>query len=157
MHWGVARSRTLFVTETDLDAETQIVSSGPRPRRNARKEHGVLLDGLGSFGESLHRNRIGHTHIKTLAAAVTEQRQSLAVRDEHVPLEAAEALSASKFKTIVQRWTSLCDDELSDPTRPEQHSGRRRVTLTVLPVGHGNLMGSWSHSPVKPSPRRLPR
>ena len=60
-----------------------------RSEGHARKEHAVLLDVLGSFGESFHRNRIGYTHIKTLAAAVTDERRPLAVRDEHVLLEAA--------------------------------------------------------------------
>ena len=107
----------------------------------ARKEHAELLDLLRSFGDSFHYNRIGYTQIKTLATAVTEQRKELAVRDEKVLLEAAEQLSASEFKTLVRKWVSLCDDELSDPTKPDSHAERRRVTLTVLPDGSWKLDG----------------
>ena len=112
-----------------------------RSEGHARNEHAVLLDVLASFGESFHHNRIGYTHIKTLAGVVTDERCLLAVRDEHVLLEAAEALSASEFKTIIRRWVSLCDDELSDPSRPDIHAARRRVTLTVLPDGSWKLDG----------------
>jgi hypothetical protein len=35
----------------------------------------------------------------------------------------------------------VCDDELSDPTRPDTHAARRRVTLTVLPDGSWKLDG----------------
>ena len=108
---------------------------------HARKDHAELLDLLGSFGDSFHHDRIGYAHIRILAPAVTEQRRSLAVRDEHVLLEAAEALTPSEFKMAVRKWVSLCDDELSDPTRPDNHAARRRVTLTVLPDGSWKLDG----------------
>ncbi len=107
----------------------------------ARNDDADLLDLLGAFGDSFHLNRIGYAQIKTLAAAVNEQRRPLAIRDEAVLLEAAEALSAAEFKTVVRRWVSLCDDELSDPSRPDTHATRRRVTLTVLPDGSWKLDG----------------
>jgi hypothetical protein len=107
----------------------------------ARKDHAELLDLLGSFGNSFHANRIGYAHIRILAPAVPEERRPLAVRDEQVLLEAAEALTPSEFKMAVRKWVSLCDDELSDPTRPDTHAGRRRVTLTVLPDGSWKLDG----------------
>jgi Domain of unknown function (DUF222) len=112
-----------------------------RGEGHARKDQAELLDLLGSFGDSFHRNRIGYIQIKTLASVVSEERRPLAVRDEQVLLEAAEALTASEFKTIVRRWVSLCDDELSDPTKPDAHAARRRVTLTVLPDGSWKLDG----------------
>ena len=110
-------------------------TNAPRNEGLARKEHAELLDLLGSFGDSFHHNRIGYTHIRILAPALTEQRRALAVRDEHVLLEAAEALTPSEFKMTVRKWASLCDDELADPTRPDTHAARRRVTLTVLSDG----------------------
>ncbi len=112
-----------------------------RSEGHARKEHADLLDLLGSFGDSFHGNRIGYAHIRILAPAVTEERRPLAVRDENVLLEAAEALTPSEFKMAVRKWMSLCDDELSDPTRPDTHAARRRVTLTVLPDGSWKLDG----------------
>ncbi len=112
-----------------------------RSEGHARKEHADLLDLLGSFGDSFHANRIGYAHIRILAPAVTEERRPLAVRDESVLLEAAEALTPSEFKMAVRKWVSLCDDELSDPTRPDTHAARRRVTLTVLPDGSWKLDG----------------
>ena len=112
-----------------------------RSEGHARKDHADLLDLLGSFGDSFHANRIGYSHIRILAPAVTEERRPLAVRDESVLLEAAEALTPSEFKMAVRKWVSLCDDELSDPTRPDTHAARRRVTLTVLPDGSWKLDG----------------
>ena len=108
---------------------------------HARREHAELLDLLGSFGDSFHQNRIGYTQIKTLAAVITAARRPLALRDEQVLLEAAEALTASEFRLAVRKWVSLCDDELYDPTRPDVLAERRRVTLTVLPDGSWKLDG----------------
>ena len=108
---------------------------------HSRKEHGELLDLLRSFGDAFHAQRIGYNHIRILAPAITEERRALAVRDEAVLLQAAEALSASEFKVAVRKWISLCDDELSDPTKPDTHAARRRVTLTVLPDGSWKLDG----------------
>ena len=106
-----------------------------------RKDHAALLDLLGSFGDSFHQGRIGYSQIKTLASVMKPERRTLAVRNERVLCEAAEALSASQFRVAARRWASLCDDELSDPTRPDLLAGRRRVTLTALPDGSWKLDG----------------
>jgi hypothetical protein len=83
-------------------------------------------------------------HVGLMATFVTSEREPLAVRDEEVLLEMGLRFDAAGFTKVMQRWATLCDDELKDPTGGDQAEEKRSVTIRQLPDGLWTLKGILS-------------
>jgi Domain of unknown function (DUF222)/HNH endonuclease len=105
---------------------------------NNRVRRMSVLNVLGLFHEAAIVGDITSSHVELIASAVTQPRVMLALRDQQVLLDWACHLDASGFATIVHKWVSLCDDELSDPTTDDVQQDLRRVQIRQT------LNGMWA-------------
>jgi Domain of unknown function (DUF222) len=100
-----------------------------------------VLNDLGLFGDAAAAGTITSAHIELLAKAVTGARLELAIKHQSVLLSSALKFDASGFANVLQRWTSLCDDLLNDPTDMAVLHDKRRVQLAQLATGMWRLDG----------------
>jgi hypothetical protein len=114
----------------------------------ARKSEGhnrirqaTVLSVMERFAAAALAGKITSAHIELISTAVTQPRINLALRDEALLLGWAVRLDASAFQTIIHRWTSLCDDELSDPTTDDAQQESRRLHIRQLFNGMWNIQG----------------
>jgi hypothetical protein len=104
---------------------------------NSRVKRAKLLADLVLFGEAAVKGDITSAHIMLLAHVVTAQRLPFALRDENVLLEQAKRFDATSFKTVLQHWASLCDDDTDNPGTDDEQQARRVLQLRQL------LNGMW--------------
>jgi Domain of unknown function (DUF222)/HNH endonuclease len=105
---------------------------------NARVRQASVLAVISRFRDAAVAGVITSSHVDLITNAVTQPRVSLVLRDEELLLEWACHLDASGFQKIIQKWVSLCDDELSDPTDDDAQQDLRRFSIRQT------LNGMWS-------------
>jgi Domain of unknown function (DUF222) len=105
---------------------------------NSRVKRAKLLADLVLFGEAAVKGEITSAHIMLLAHVVTAQRLPFAVRDQEVLLAQAKRFDATSFKTVLQHWASLCDDDTDNPGTDDEQQARRVLQLRQL------LNGMWA-------------
>ncbi len=108
-----------------------------RGEGRARCQRAKALDLLPRVDAAVAAGEFGSSHLACLAAAVTKEREALAVRDQHVFVDFAAVLDASQFARVVNRWVALADDELKDPTAGDDAHKSRRLQLSQM------LDGTW--------------
>ena len=106
---------------------------GGRAKGMAQKfvQTGRLVQHHPGTAKSVANGDLGIDAAHQLGRAVTEKRRDVYDRDEPVLLAAAKDLNAYEFRTLIERWVELADDEV-DPDKEFDRFERRSLHIGAL-------------------------
>jgi hypothetical protein len=99
---------------------------------NARVKAAAVLRLLPSFLDASVAGTITPAHAQVLAAKITAARMEHAVRDEQFLVDTASRFDVAGFTTVLDRWVTLVDDDLSDPTDEDERYAKRGIQIRQL-------------------------
>lgn len=106
---------------------------GGRAKGMAQKfvQTGRLIQHHPGTAKSVANGDLGIDAAHQLGRVVTEKRRDVYDRDEPVLLAAAKDLNAYEFRTLIDRWVELADDEV-DPDKEFDRFERRSLHIGAL-------------------------
>jgi hypothetical protein len=128
----------------DVSAMLAYGAHSRKSEGSSRLRSSHVLRVLPAFDAAAQSGLLPRVHVGLMATFVTPEREPLAVRDEDVLLEMGLRFDAAGFTKVLQRWATLCDDELKDPTGVNASEEKRSVTIRQLPDGLWSLKGVLS-------------
>jgi hypothetical protein len=109
---------------------------------NARVKAAAVLRLLPTFLDASVAGTITPAHVQVLAAKITAARTAHAIRDEKFLVDTAIRFDVAGFTTVMDRWVTLVDDELSDPTDEDSRYAKRGIQIRQLFDGTYSINGT---------------
>ena len=106
-----------------------------------RQEQAALLLELPSWAEAVSAGTVGYIQFRMLSTAVNRKRLEYAIRDQAVLVQAAQDFSVPKFRQILAKWVSLCDDTVTVPESDDKGLSERRFQLAQTMNGMWHAEG----------------